>query len=122
MIKILSAKYDDGDHTVTLHPARLLPLSSRSRLTVRGTGVKGLADNTDTLLDGKATGQPGSDYVAIVKRSNFVFTTYAAKKQNASKALHASQVTHVSAHAVDHVLGKRAATRAQSTRGHRPRG
>ena len=60
LIKILSAQYNDVDHTVTLHPARLLPLSSRYRLTVRGSGPKGVTDKSETLLDGKSTGSPAA--------------------------------------------------------------
>ena len=76
-IKIVSAQYNDADHTVTLRPARLIPLSSRLRLTVRGSGAKGVADTSETLLDGKSTGQPGSNYVTTVSRANFVYTKYA---------------------------------------------
>ena len=81
LIKILSAQYNDADHTVTLHPARLIPLSSRLRLTVRGSGPKGVADKSETLLDGKSTGQPGSDYVTTVSRANFVYTKYATVRR-----------------------------------------
>ena len=87
LIKVLSARYNDIDHTVTLRPARLLPLSSRYRLTVRGSGRKGITDKSETLLDGKSTGQPGSDSVTTISRSNFVFTKYSKKKVIRSKHL-----------------------------------
>ena len=50
---------------------------------MRGTGPKGVTDKSETLLDGKSTGQPGSDYVTTISRSEFVFTTYSANEETA---------------------------------------
>ena len=108
LIKIVSATYNDVDHTVTLHPVRRLPLSSRFRLTVGGSGPKGITDRSETLLDGRATGQPGSDYVTTISRSNLVFTLFpkTSTAKTASRR-HAAQVTRVSAHALGHLLSRR---------------
>ena len=86
LIKILSARYNDVDHTVTLHPARLLPLSEPLPAHSARKRSEGIADKSETLLDGKSTGQPGSDYVTTISRSNFVFTTYSAKKEKIKTA------------------------------------
>ena len=107
---------------MTLHPGRLLPLNGRYRLTVRGTGTKGIADKSETLLDGESTGHPGSNYVTTISRSNFVFTTYAVIKAKSSKGLHSSQVTHVKAHAVDHHQSRRASSHLRYLKDRMPRG
>ena len=71
-VAIASAVYDSAAHTVTLAPRRRLDLHRIYRLTVVGTGPRGIADGAGNLLDGGRTGRPGSDYVTSVKAANLV--------------------------------------------------
>jgi hypothetical protein len=66
IITIRSARYNVGAQTVTLRLAQRLPLSGKGLLTVVGTPSGGLMSTSGVFLDGNGTGQPGSDYTAIV--------------------------------------------------------
>jgi hypothetical protein len=65
--------YDPAAQTVALTLARRINLHRGARLTVTGTGLDGVATASGILLDGRGTGQPGSDYVATVNRTTPVF-------------------------------------------------
>ncbi len=61
-IPIASAVYNPARQAVTLHPSVRISIHYRYRVTVNGTGPKGLRNPDGQLLDGAATGHPGSDY------------------------------------------------------------
>ena len=67
-IRLTGAAYDAAAnnaavHTVTLHPARLLPLRFRYRLVVKGGSPSGVTNSSGVFMDGAGNGVPGSDYV-----------------------------------------------------------
>ena len=70
---ISSAVYDPATMTVTLHPKRLVNFHKPYKLTVDGTSPTGLTDTQGLLLDGQATGHPGSNYVTTVDWRNLVW-------------------------------------------------
>jgi len=63
-VPIASATYDAATRTVTLVPAYRLYLYEEYLLVVQGTGSNAITDVNGVALDGKANGQPGSDYMA----------------------------------------------------------
>lgn len=67
VIRVKSATYDPATRTVTLSPSRNLNRYRRYRITVKGTGAAGVTDPAGKLLDGNGDGQPGGDYVAIIR-------------------------------------------------------
>ena len=68
-IKVRSAHYFSD--TVTLKLATRLNLRASYRLTISGTPPSGLTNQArDLFLDGASTGQPGSNYVKTLTRSN----------------------------------------------------
>ena len=69
-IPIRYARYDAAAQTVTIRPIRRLPLRRTFMLTVVGTSPGGLTNTSGIFLDGAGTGQPGSDYTAIVNRKS----------------------------------------------------
>ena len=71
-VAIRSALYDPTKHTVTLEPAHRLNLHRIYRLTVIGTGLRGIADTAGNGLDGARTGRPGSDSVSRVTAANLI--------------------------------------------------
>jgi hypothetical protein len=71
-IRIRRAVYNPTTHTVTLVPARRLPLRSTFELTVNGTSPTGVADTSGRLLDGDSNGVPGGNYVAPINRGLLV--------------------------------------------------
>jgi hypothetical protein len=71
-IAIDSAVYDSSARTVTLHPHQRLDLHQLYQLKVLGTGPLGVADASGRLLDGRNTGQPGSDYRTTLTAANLV--------------------------------------------------
>jgi virginiamycin B lyase len=73
-IRIGSAVYDPATRTVTLRPVDRLYLYHRFRLTVVGTGRKGVSDPSGDLMDGQGTGWPGSDLVTTLSAANLVLT------------------------------------------------
>jgi titin len=70
-ITITSAVYDAAAHTVTLQPDELLPLKNTYRLTVIGAPPNGVASTSGAFLAG-SNGQPGTNFVTEVSRSNLV--------------------------------------------------
>jgi hypothetical protein len=71
-IAITSADYNSTTDTVTLHPSRRLNFHRRFKLTVDGTSAGGVTSMQGILLDGKASGQPGSNYVTTIERRDLV--------------------------------------------------
>ena len=63
---IKKAIYDPSTFSVTLVPAGRLDIHNRYRLTVNGTSRTGVRNPSGLLLDEKATGEPGSNYVAEI--------------------------------------------------------
>ncbi len=63
---IKKAIYDPSTFTVTLVPVGRLDIHNRYRLTVNGTSRTGVRNPSGLLLDAKATGEPGSNYVAEI--------------------------------------------------------
>ncbi len=72
VVPISSAVYDAATDTVTLHPRNRINLHRTYRLTVVGVGPNGLTDSSGLLLDGKKSGQPGSNYVTTINGRNLV--------------------------------------------------
>jgi hypothetical protein len=71
-IRVRSAVYDPASLTVTLHPTERLNFHCRFELIVDGTAPNGLTNLRGQLLDGAASGTPGSDYRAPLTRRNLV--------------------------------------------------
>jgi hypothetical protein len=67
-ILIKSAVYGATAQTVTLSPKHRLNFHLYYRLTVNGSTPTGVASADGALLDGAYTGNPGSNYVAVVHR------------------------------------------------------
>lgn len=61
-IAIRRAVYDPATFTVTLHPEERVSVHHAYRFAINGVGATGLRNAAGQLLDGHATGQPGSDY------------------------------------------------------------
>jgi uncharacterized repeat protein (TIGR01451 family) len=80
-IRIGSAVYDPATRTVTLRPVQRLYLYHRFRLTVVGTGPRGLTDASGNLLDGQKTGHPDSDFATTLSAANLMLT--AAEQRDA---------------------------------------
>jgi hypothetical protein len=74
-IRLKSAVYDSATRTVTLSPERRLNLHNRFRLTVLGTGPRGVTDAVGDALDGLGNGDPGSSFVTIITARDLVLTT-----------------------------------------------
>jgi hypothetical protein len=72
-IRIKAAVYNPSARTVTLALAGRINLRRGLRLTVAGTGADALASVSGAQLDGRADGQPGSDFVAVVTTANPIF-------------------------------------------------
>ena len=67
-VRLSGAVYDATSRTVTLRPARPLPLRFRYMLTVNGTSPTGVSGASGVLLDGDGDGQPGGNYVRTFGR------------------------------------------------------
>jgi parallel beta-helix repeat protein len=80
VIGIESAVYDPVAHTVTLRPRSRISIHHTSRITVIGTGTRGVAGVADTLLDGSGDGKSGSSYVAPLTWRNLVLTPAQARR------------------------------------------
>lgn len=65
-IKLRSAVYNPGTHSVTLTPMHRLSLFRPYRLTIRGTGADPITGPTGVPLDGVGNGRPGSDYSGVL--------------------------------------------------------
>jgi hypothetical protein len=66
VIKLKSAVYDPVHQRVTLRPRQRLNLRRPYLLTASGTGPSAIKSAAGLALDGKGTGQPGSDYQALI--------------------------------------------------------
>jgi hypothetical protein len=66
-IRVKTAVYDGARSTVTLTSARRLDLHRRYQLVVNGSTPTGVADIAGNLLDGDGNGQPGSNYVVMLR-------------------------------------------------------
>ncbi len=73
-ILVRSATYDPANNTVTLRFAKQLDLHKVYALRILGTGTNGVKSPTGLLLDGRDTGQPGSDAVLSVSAENLALT------------------------------------------------
>jgi choice-of-anchor A domain-containing protein/uncharacterized repeat protein (TIGR01451 family) len=71
-IPIASATYNAGTDTVTLLLATRPNMHHVYVLTVNGSTPTGLTDLCGYLLDGKRDGKPGSDFVGLLSRANWV--------------------------------------------------
>lgn len=71
-IRIRSVQYDAASITVTIRPIRRLPLRETYLLTILGKPTTGLKDNTGLLLDGRATGLQGTNYVTRISDKSLV--------------------------------------------------
>ncbi len=70
---VRSVAYDASNWTVTLHPFSRLDLHQRYKLTILGTGSRGLTGDSGQPLDGARTGQPGSNYQTLVRPKQLVW-------------------------------------------------
>ena len=68
-IRIASVQYDPTANAVTIAPASRLDVYRKYRLTVSGTGPRGLADISGNMLDGLNNGQAGSSFTATIDRA-----------------------------------------------------
>ena len=69
-ITVRSAIYNSASDSVTLILAQQLVLRKTYRLTINGTAPSGLTNPEGLLLDGAGTGQPGSNFVTTITKSN----------------------------------------------------
>ena len=69
-ITVRSAIYNSATDSVTLLLGQQLVLRKSYRLTINGTAPSGLTNPEGLLLDGAGTGQPGSNFVTSVTKSN----------------------------------------------------
>ena len=69
-IKVRSAMYNSAMDAVTLRLAQRLILRTTYQLTINGMPTSGLKNPEGLFLDGAGNGQPGTNYVALVTRSN----------------------------------------------------
>jgi hypothetical protein len=76
-IKLRSAVYDSGSDRVTLTLKKALALTTPVQLTVAGTPPSGLQDPFGQFIDGKRDGQPGSNAVAVLRRTGVVLSAIA---------------------------------------------
>jgi hypothetical protein len=72
VVPIKSAVYDPSTLTVTLSPSRRINFHDKFKLTVFGATTGGLMSDLGLLLDGKNTGQPGSNFTVTLDRHNLV--------------------------------------------------
>ncbi len=84
-IPVREAIYDPATFSVTLVPAQRLDVHYRYELTVNGTTSTGVRGASGLLIDGAGTGQPGSDYTAVIDRS-----TLAGRASSISSTLDAA--------------------------------
>ncbi len=80
--------YNPATNTVTLRPRQRIDLHHNYHVTIVGTGPGGLANVVDTLLDGAADGDSGSNFVTTLNWRNVVLTPAEAKRYLPAK--HAS--------------------------------
>ncbi len=90
-VRLTRAVYNAAADTVTLHPARLLPLRFHYKLVVNGSSPTGVSDPSGILLDGAGNGVPGSDYVRVFGRKILA----GPNRDSSAKAIHAAQHSRV---------------------------
>jgi IPT/TIG domain len=74
-IRVRSAVYDSSTDAVSLILSRRPKLRTKYLLSINGETSSGLTNQEGELLDGTYTGQPGSDYVTKLTRSNLAEPT-----------------------------------------------
>ena len=89
IVRVKSAVYDASTDSVTLHPAQRIDIHYRYELIIDGMSPNGLENTYSQLLDGSASGQPGSDYRAPLTWRNLVIDPAASKP----KASHKTKTT-----------------------------
>ena len=67
VIPLKAARYNGAAQTVTLFPSQLLSLHRVYQITVNGMAPLGLTNTSGVLLDGRGNGQPGTNFVAILR-------------------------------------------------------
>ena len=67
VIPLKAARYNGAAQTVTLFPSQLLNLHLVYQITVNGMAPLGLTNTSGVLLDGQGNGQPGTNFVAILR-------------------------------------------------------
>jgi hypothetical protein len=65
-IRMSRAVYNPANLTVTLYPNERISIHRPYSLTVKGDGSKGVRSMSGQLLDGKGTGQSGSDFHLVL--------------------------------------------------------
>jgi CSLREA domain-containing protein len=79
-VGIDSAVYDPETDSVTLKPSQRIDLHHNYHVTINGTGPDGLANVSDTLMDGDGDGKSGSNFVTVLNWRNVVLTPAEAKR------------------------------------------
>jgi len=67
VIPLKAARYNGAAQTVTLFPSQLLNLHRVYQITVNGMAPLGLTNTAGVLLDGQGNGQPGTNFVAMLR-------------------------------------------------------
>ena len=78
MLKLRSATYDVGSHTVTLTLAKPIKLKKPVQPRIGGTAVSGLSDAFGRLIDGDHDGRAGGDATAVLTRRAVTLSRAAA--------------------------------------------
>jgi hypothetical protein len=71
-----------------------LYLYHRFRLTVVGTGPRGVSGTSGDLLDGRETGRPDGDFVTTVSAADLVLTPAEQKDKHLLEQIKTLAVTH----------------------------
>jgi hypothetical protein len=71
-IRVKRAVYDPATFTVILHPARRINIHHKYKFIIEGTGPGGLKNTAGQLLDGTASGHPGSNFKTALTWRNLV--------------------------------------------------
>jgi hypothetical protein len=79
-VAIASVSFDPKANSVTIRPKGRINIHHTYRLTVVGTGAKGVRDTDGRLLDGTNNGRPGSNYSGTLTWGNVMWTPAEAKK------------------------------------------
>jgi hypothetical protein len=76
-IKLRSALYNGATDTIKITPRKPFALSKAVELVINATAPSGLQDTSGRLIDGADNGTPGSDAVAVLRRSGVVIDAIA---------------------------------------------
>jgi hypothetical protein len=68
VLRLKSANYANGTHTVVLIPKKPFALTKPVQLSINGMATSGLQDSVGRLIDGNHDGQAGGNATAIVSR------------------------------------------------------